>query len=330
MNIKTQKIYSDIQKAVADSRSVLIVSHSAPDGDSVGSQLAFRNYVLELGKDVEVINEGQVPGIYRNLPDVGTIGNIDHFSTEIRFDLVVMLDCSIPERVGTVKKLINDNVPIINIDHHPDNTGFGTVNLINEASSSTAELLTEYFLAINFTIDKNCASLLYTGILTDTGRFRFESTGRRTMELVGALIECGADPRRICDDIYYSVSPSVFKMTGKMLEGAEFYENGKICLLEISQKSIKKYNASFSDLDGLADFALHAENVMIGALLKELDNKKVKVSLRSKNAINVSKVAHYFGGGGHRNASGFVMNSLMDKDRQKLLDNLKGLLNASV
>ena len=100
--------------------------------------------------------------------------------------------------------------------------------------------------------------------------------------------------------------------------------------MEISRESIEKYGASFSDFDGMAEYTLYAENVMVGALLKELDDKSVKVSLRSKSDINVSKVARYFGGGGHRNASGFVMKPSLEINRQKLLDNLKELINASV
>jgi len=319
MKIKLQKRYSDIQKAVADSRSVLIVSHSAPDGDSVGSQLAFRNYILEHGKDVAVINEGSVPGIYRNLPDVDAVKDIGNYSTRKQFDLIIALDCSNLERLGKTEKLIEDNATIINIDHHPDNTGFGNITLVNKASSSTAELLTEYFLGINYAIDKKTALLLYAAIMTDTGRFRYESTSRRTMELAGLLIEKGANPRKICDDIYFSIPPSVLKLTGKMLESAEFYEDDKICLMQISRESLEKYNAFFSDFDGLAEYTLYAKKVMVGALLKELDDDNIKVSLRSKSNINVSEVARHFGGGGHRNASGFVMKPSLGINRQKLL-----------
>jgi len=330
MNKKIQKTYSDIQKAVADSNSVLIFSHSAPDGDSVGSQLAFRNYLLSQNKDVVVINEGTIPSLYKNLPDVDSVSDIENYSSKNHFDLVVVLDCSNLARLGKAAKLIEDNVKIINIDHHPDNTSFGLINLVNEVSSSTSEILTEYFLRIDHPIDKKTATQLYTGIITDTGRFRYESTGRRTMELGGILIDYGAEPRKICDDIFYSVPPSILKMTGKMLEGSKFYEDGKICLMELSQDIIKKYNASFSDFDGLAEFTLHSENAIVGALLKELDDKTVKVSLRSKSDINVSEVAHLYGGGGHKNASGFVMKSSSETDRNELLDNLRGLINASV
>lgn len=292
--------------------------------------MAFRHYLLDQNKDVEVINDGTIPGLYNKLPDIEVIQDIKNYSTKKEADLVVVLDCSNLERLGKAKKLIDTGVSIINIDHHPDNSSFGSINLVNEKSSSTSEILAEYFLGINYTIDKKTATVLYTGILTDTGRFRYESTGRRTMEIGGILIENGAEPRNICDDIYYSVPPSILRMTGTMLEGAEFYENGKVCLMEVSQETIKKYNATFSDFDGLAEYTLHTEHAMVGALLKEIDDKNIKVSLRSKDNINVSKVAHMYGGGGHRNASGFVMKSGDDIIRKELLDNLKGLVHVSV
>ena len=330
MSKKTETTYSDIQKAVADSKSVLILSHSSPDGDSIASQLGFRNYLLEQGHDVEVVNEGTIPKIYDKLPGIEQIRDIDDFTTNKQFDLAVVLDCSNLERVGKAIDIIKDAVPIINIDHHPDNTAFGAINLVDKVSSSTSEILTEYFLNINHRINKSTATLLYAGILTDTGRFRYESTSRRTMELVGVLIESGAEPRNICDDIYYSISPSKLKITGKMFESAEFYEDGKICLMELSQENIKLCKASMSDFNGLADFTLHTKGALVGALLEEIDDKTVKVSLRSKNDFNVSKVAHIFGGGGHFNASGYIMKSSLATNRNMLLDNLKGLINATV
>ncbi|MCP4631990.1 MAG: bifunctional oligoribonuclease/PAP phosphatase NrnA [candidate division Zixibacteria bacterium] len=330
MSTKIQKTYNDIQKAVADSKSVLIFSHSAPDGDSIGSQLAFRNYILNQGKSVEIINDGPVPNMYKKLPDTEAVMDLVKTSALNRFDLLVVLDCSNLERIGKVKELIKYSIPIINIDHHPDNNGFGTINLVSATSSSTAEILTEYFVGINHIIDKKTATQLYAAIITDTGRFRYESTSRRTMELVGILIESGAKPRDICDNIYYSLSPSKLRITGKMLETAMFFEDGKICMMEVSQDNIKKYNATLNDFNGLAEFTLHAEGTVVGALLEEHENNNVKVSLRSKSDINVSEVAHAFGGGGHFNASGCIIKSSLKTSRDRLLDNLKGLVNASV
>ncbi len=311
---------------IAGAESILITSHASPDGDSIGSQLALYDYIINQRKKVELINQDSIPYMYRFLPGIDCIKNIETNAPKNKFDLAFVLDCSSMERTGQVLQLLDRKTKVINIDHHPDNNKFGNIALWDSEASSTAEILTEFLLGSGWPISKDTAVVLYSAIMTDTGRFRFESTGRRTMELAGLLIELGANPRKISDNIYFSIPPAILKLTGNMLGGAQFYNDGKICIMEVSQAIMQKYGSSISDLDSLAEYTLYAKDVTIGALLKELDSTCTKVSLRSKDTINVSQVAHKFGGGGHRNASGFVANLSLEESRRELLENLKGMV----
>lgn len=323
-------IYSDILKIIGDAETILICSHSSPDGDSVGSQLATHNYISGLGKKVVIVNQGSIPYKYQFLPGVENIQNSDDWKCNLKFDLAVILDCSDTDRIRNVRELIGRDTKIINIDHHSDNSRFGDLALINDKASSVAEMMTELFIGMEITINSDMAMQLFAGIMTDTGQFRFDSTGRRTMEIAGYLIEKGANPRVICDNVYYSAPPDMLKMKGKMIGDARFYEKDKICLMEISRNVMHEYGFSIDDLDGLAEYTMHARGVMVGALLKEVDERETRISLRSRSLIDVSMLAHKFGGGGHPNASGFVFNMPLETSRHKLLENLRGLINAAV
>ncbi|MFQ6009385.1 MAG: bifunctional oligoribonuclease/PAP phosphatase NrnA, partial [Candidatus Zixiibacteriota bacterium] len=151
------------------------------------------------------------------------------------------------------------------------------------------------------------AEQLYTAILTDTGRFRYKSTSPRTMAIAGLLIKAGADPQKICDHVYYNLRPSSMKLIGKVLNRIEFYDNGTICLLTLTQQMLKECKAELSESDGLVDFTLLTEGVVVGALLKETNSGYTKVSFRSRDSVDVAAVAIRFGGGGHYNASGCTL-----------------------
>jgi len=328
--MKLMADYKNIRDMIDESNSILITSHYSGDGDAVGSQLAMFNYLKQLGKNVEIYDEGEISFQYKFLPGFSNIKDISEATGENKFDLAIVLDSSNLDRIGKVKELLDSQTKIINIDHHPDDDHFGDLNLVVQSASSTAEILTQMFFDIGFEIDKDTATVLYAAILTDTGRFRYESTGRRTMELAGLLIERGAAPRKICDSIYFANSPGMTRLTGKVLNNAEFIADGKVCMLEITNQLLKEYDCNLEDFVGMAAYTLTTKDAVVGALFKELPGGKTEVSLRSKNILNVSNVAHLYGGGGHCNAAGFVVDMQLKDIRLKVMDNLKGLVNASV
>ncbi len=323
-------IYRQIKSLVEDSDKILVVSHRDPDGDSLGSSLAFARYLDSLKKDIKVFSTGGIPEKYMTLPDIDRISGMDDFKPGEEFDLVVVLECPRPDRIGGAEKFIGDKTKVINIDHHPDNENFGDIKMIDDKASSVGEMLTEMFLEIGFDIDTTTATLLYAAILTDTGRFRYNSTTRKTMETAGKLIDLGVKPRQICDSIYFSLSVPTMKLTGKVFSEAELYEDNRICLITLDYETIKSNGFRLADTEGMAEFTLFCRDVKIGAFLREIEDGTTKVSLRSRELINVSRIAHKFGGGGHHNAAGCVIDLPLDKAREAILENLREIVDAPI
>jgi bifunctional oligoribonuclease and PAP phosphatase NrnA len=259
-------IHKEIIETIETASTVLVTSHVDPDGDSIGTQLAMGRFLASLGKDVSIINQGFIPERFLSLPDIDRIINIKDYNETKSFDLVVILECSTPGRAGAVSDLFSDNIDIINIDHHPDNSGFGKVVYLNDRASAVGEIITEFLLDIGYKIDKETATLLYTAIMTDTGRFRFESTTRRTMEVAGLLIDFGAHPREIADKVYHSFSPEAMALTGRLLSHFRLLHDKKICFISLDISDFEACGASLADTEGMAEFSLFIKGVVAGAL----------------------------------------------------------------
>ncbi len=319
----------EINALLETSRRVLVVSHIHPDGDALGSQLAFAAYLEHLGKDVVLVRDDEIPAKYEWLDGIDKILRYDDCKENIAFDTAVILECPNVQRVGQVARFFDDRTAIITIDHHPDNDSFGDVNWTNDTASSVGEMLFEYFTEVGFAINASVAEQLFTAILTDTGQFRYGSTSRRTMEIAGQLIEAGAKTQKICDMVYFNLQPSRMMLTGKVLNSIEFHNQQQICLLTLTQKMLAESEANDADSDGLVDYTLYNVGVQVGALLKEIGPESTKVSLRSRNGINVSEIAARFGGGGHYNASGCTIPMALEQARKELIEILTEAIEAN-
>lgn len=317
-----------IAEIIGRARRVLVVSHVDPDGDALGSQLAFGEYLRALGKDVTLVRDSAIPDKYAFLPEVNAIVEARTLPDDFAVDTAVILECPNPARVGNAMRFITRDVTVINIDHHPDAQALGTVNWFETVSSSVGEMLCEYFAGTGFALTRTMATCLYTAILTDTGRFRFPATTERTMALSGKLITAGADPQHISDNVYYSMRPSTLRLTGKVLRGIEFHHADRICFLTLTQAMLDEAGAESHESDGLVDYAMYGQNVRAGALFKEVDAHATKVSMRSREEINVSAIAASFGGGGHRNAAGCRVEEDLEQTKSIILKRLQEALDA--
>jgi len=307
-----------IRLVIEKSRRLLVVSHIDPDGDALGTQLAFGAYLTDCGKEVVLVRDSDIPQKYAFLPGIDRIRNTSTLPSDIEIDTAVVLECPKATRIGSAADFLCDDVTVINIDHHPDGDALGDVNWVDTEASSVGEMVFEYFDFVGYRINQKVAEQLYTAILTDTGRFRYSSTSRRTMEIAGRLIEAGASSKDICDNIYYCLPPSTMSLTGKVLAGIEFHHDDRLCLLTLTKQMLKEAGATPDESDGLVEFTLFSRSVQVGALLKEIDSKNTKVSLRSVAGIDVSAVAALFGGGGHHNAAGCTMPFSLEEARNRL------------
>lgn len=317
------EIIQEIKDVFKESQRIMVVSHIDPDGDALGTQLAFGTYLKDMGKEVFMARDSQIPTKYMFLDNIENILSYDEFPDDLSIDTALVLECPNISRIGGAKIFLGNNVNIINIDHHCDNDNFGRINWLNTRASSVGEMAFEYFDTIGYNFDSSVAEQLYTAIMTDTGRFRFCSTSPRTMEIVARLLEKGADPQRICDNVYYSLKPTVLKLIGKVLNGIEFHNNGNICVLTLTQEMLSASGANDSDSEGLVDFSLYSKDVIGGALFKEIGSDTTKVSLRSKDNVNVAELAAKFDGGGHFNAAGCTLSMPLEKAKIEIIKLLK-------
>ncbi len=310
----------DIRSAIDGSSHLLVASHVDPDGDAIGTQLAFAAHLRQLDKQVWTVRETDIPAKYRFLPDVETIRHVDSLPPDLSVDTVVILECPNRSRIGQAARYLDAASTVINIDHHRDSRELGTLNWIDPARSSVGEMVYEYLVACEHRVTSPMATQLYTAIMTDTGRFRFNSTSPRTMEIAGELIALGADPKEICDQVYYNLDPSTMRLTALVLNTIEFHNNGSVCLLTLTKDMLERAQADPAESDGLVDFSLFTRGVKVGALLKERDSESTRVSFRSRDGVNVAELASRFGGGGHFNAAGCTVPMGLQQAKRALLD----------
>ena len=233
------------------------------------------------------------------------------------FDLLITFGCSSKDRCGSEKMMALD-VPLLNIDHHPDNQNFGHVNIVDHKKSSVAELVYDFFLFNKWPISKDIATCLLTGIITDTGSFMHSNTQSSTLKVAGELMKKGAHITKIIKHTYKSKNPQILKAWGKAMENSYYDKEHKIIYSVMTDKDLAEFEKlPLAAFEGFAETLNTLPEARLAMFLKQ-DGNIIKGSLRSdtfKN-IDVSKIAHIFGGGGHKLASGFSVQGKLMKDEQ--------------
>lgn len=302
---------NNVLRAIGEKQSFLITSHMDPDGDSLGSQMALFRILRDSGKLVAVVNQGAVPSRYRFLDEEGII-KFDPGDLDFTPDCAIIIECPTIERIGFVRDLIPKSALTLNIDHHPDNSRYAEINLVDPESSAVGETLFLLFEEGNLKITAETAEALYAAIISDTGRFRFSSTTPRCLEIASKLISLGANPKKIADYIYSDFSPQTIRLLGQTLSGLKLAAEGRVGYVAISADSLRKSGADMENSEGFVDFVLGISGVNLGILFKELPGYKIKVSVRSQNGYDAALFARYFNGGGHVSAAGFSQDGSLD------------------
>jgi len=309
-------------------KSFLITSHISPDGDSIGSQIALALILKKMKKKVAIINENPVPRIYQFLPHSNLISTFNfQLSTFNFFQAAIVLDCGNLERTGKVISLISTpdlirGKILINIDHHSDNTKFGNLNWVDKDASSVAEQIFSLSRILKIPLNKELATLLYTGIITDTGSFQYHLLPT-THKIIATLISGGAVPEEIAEDVYHNLSFNSLKLFGLALATLKESRTHQVCWMKITKEMYQKTKTSVEDTDSFSDFLQQIKEAKILFILKEISKNKTKVSFRSIGKIDVQKIAKKFGGGGHRNAAGASLDEPIEKAEKIILKAIK-------
>ncbi len=307
----------EINTIISNHQSFLITTHHNPDGDAIGSEIAMADYIRHLGKDVYIINYSETPNNYKFLdPDNEIIVyNADnHRELAEAVDVYIILDISDWGRLREVGGIIKKSTaPKICIDHHYIEDDFADLDVIYKEASSTGELLYEYLNAVHYTLNLKAATALYTCILTDTGSFRFSNTSARAHKIVADLIRVGIKTKEIYSQVYEKNSRSKMALMGEALCGIHYEFDGYLAWFVLKKEMFEKHQASHWDTEGFPEIPRTIEGVEISLMFTELEENKVKISLRSKGKLIINTVAKKFGGGGHHFAAGAQFDKSLDE-----------------
>jgi len=305
---------ADVARELAAHDDYLVTAHVNPDGDAVASLLGMVSLLRAMGKRCVAVCQDPVPERYRFLPRWGEIQNVEEARGHGPFRSVVVLDAGEFDRIGEVKSLLTDEMPVINIDHHISNPGFGAGAWVDTTASATAEMLHALFRHFKLLPDSDTAMILYVGIMTDTGRFRFSNTSSRAFATVAALVERGADPAYAAEKVYHNTDIRELKILGNVLQRMQVTEDGRIAT------SYLTLDEADADSEGFVDHVASVRGIEVAALLKQVRKDYFKVSFRSANEINVSDIAGVFGGGGHRKAAGARLEGNLEEVRRNVVE----------
>lgn len=282
----------------------LVVNHVNPDGDATGSLLAMGWLLRQLDKQVTLVNEGKTPAKFMFLPGADDILNASERAEHPTYGTIITCDCADFARVGEVAAWFTQERELLNIDHHPTNDLFGTVNLVRTDAAATAEIIFDLVKHMGLPLGKELATCLYTGLLTDTGGFRYSNTTPYVMEAASELLAHGVEPAAIAERVLESITKAHVSLLQRSLQTLELTDNDKAAYLTVTLTDLIETGANNEDTEGLVNYGRNIEGVEVGVLFKEVADGKVKVSFRSRSEVDVAAIAKSFGGGGHVRAAG--------------------------
>ena len=312
--------------AIRDAKSFVLACHVNPDGDALGSLLGMYQGLISLGKsDIAPMCQDAIPESLKFLPNSGTVGNRSSIDS---FDLAIIVDSGDIERVGPdVLDVVRRARRTINIDHHVAAMPFGDIRLVDSAAASTAEIVYQLLLELNVSITEGIATCLFTGIITDTGSFRFQNVTPNTFRIAANLLESGAPPAVISEQVFENRTFASTSILGRCLSTLTQYSDGRVTVAKISLTDFLETGAVDADSEGIVNYVRGVRGAHVGILLREIAGHQIRASLRSRDTIDVSKIAQVFGGGGHRMASGCTINGTLDHAESEILDQVRKQLD---
>ena len=325
---------SDFQKAVElidKSEGILITTHTRPDGDACGSVVAMVDALTALGKKVHTVFLSEVPDWYEFLfEQKPAIFGRDVKLEQLKqggfgkFDMVLLIDVNSDNQLPVFCEYLKQNEkPVLVIDHHITNDGLGDVELIDTDAAATGMIILDLLKHANWPVTEKIARALFVAVATDTGWFQFSNTDSRVYKSCADLVDAGASPPQIHHDLYQNFSHKRFKLMTAMLNTLELHLDGRYATQHLLASDFERAGATHKDTENLIDECRKIGSVEAAAMFVELDDGRVKCSLRSSGTVDVRKIAQKFGGGGHTAASGAYLPGPLKNAKQLVFDAVK-------
>lgn len=295
--------------------NILILTHANPDGDTLGSGFALCRALMKIGKICAVINADYIPKKYNYLFD-------DIVEIKFKPDYVVAVDVATVKLLGGLEEQYKIDMCI---DHHSTNTEYANLLLLEDAPAA-CQIMYEVVLALGVQVDKKIADCLYTGLTTDTGCFRYDSTTAQTYRVAADLIDAGADNGRINRIMFETKSKTYARLERLAIESMRFYEHERVAVITVTQEMFQLTGSNAQETEGLAPLTRQIEGVEIGITIQERPDGTCKASIRTFESVNAAKLAACFGGGGHAQAAGCKFDCDVKEARRLLVDKCREML----
>lgn len=310
-------MFSKIKELIDDSNNIYIVGHVGPDGDAIGSSFALCLALKSIGKNAKVIMP-KYSDHFSFLPGIDTaVEKVD----EGEFDLLIAVDSSKKDRLAITDEDYNKAKKVALIDHHvASEEVFGDARYIDSTMPAACQIMYDFLKFMNIEITKEIATYLYTGLVTDSGTFSYSSTKPSTLKVASSLIETGIDFSDICRKLNHTMKEAKLKLIGVAINNMEVFYDGKLRYSYIDYNTISSLGLNDEDSEGMTNYLLMPEGTEVAIYVREKSDGSKKVSMRSRENVDVSKIAISFNGGGHARAAGYTMEDDLDIGKNKVID----------
>jgi phosphoesterase RecJ-like protein len=324
--MSVEAMFPQIWSCIKASGSVVLGSHVRMDGDALGSMLALRTLLLDMGKTVRIVHADPVPAQYRCLTGWDSVCMPADVASDETYDLGIVLDSGTIERLGDAADVMRRADTLINIDHHRDWKDFGGINVIDTEAAAVGETLYALFEWADVNVTADMATALYTSLATDTGGFRYANTTAKTHRVAAMLIECGADAATVNRSLYENRALAELRLLGPALATLTQECGGKITWMKVDAQMLEQADAGPEHMEGFVNYPRSVAGTEIAVLFTEIEPGITKASLRSNDEADVSELAGRFGGGGHYRAAGCTIEAHLDQARAMVLDACREML----
>jgi bifunctional oligoribonuclease and PAP phosphatase NrnA len=317
--------FAKTRRVIQQHQNFIVCTHVNPDPDALASQLAVAQVLKILGKDVRVLASDPLPKRFRFLPGSRKIQTYRP-AAHIPFEVAVIVDCGDLNRIGRIQELIQPGKVILNIDHHITNELFGTLNIVIPEASSACEVLFDLFKKMHVPLTKDIATLLYLGIMTDTGSFRYENTTAHTHAVTAELMRFPIPVSEFYEVLYETIPFNEIRYFTRLVGTFDFLARGRVVCLELPRKVLAKFSDEFDLRDKIFRYLRAIKGVEVIVILSEESPTRTRVNLRSLRRVDVGRLAYRFKGGGHSRASGCILDEGMKAAKARILAEIREVL----